>query len=428
MKYQSPRGTHDILPAEAPRWRAVERTFRELCRRYGYRELRTPVFEQTDLFARTVGETSDLVTKQMYTFADPGGDRFTLRAEGTAPAIRAYLQHSLAATAPVTKLFYLCPIFRYERPQAGRYRQHHQVGIEVLGAGDPAVDAEVIAFGAAYLDRLGITDAVVKLNSVGCPVCRPSYREVLRAAVGDHVADLCPDCQRRFRENPLRMLDCKRPRCRELLRDVPGSADSLCPECETHFAAVQELLADLDLPVELDPRLVRGLDYYTKTAFEFVHTAGLGAQTALIGGGRYDGLVEECGGKPTPGIGFGSGIERVLLVQEALGVAPAADDGLQVFVVTLGAAPRRAGLRLLAALRAAGIAADTDYLGRSMKAQMKEANRRQCRFAVIVGDDELAQETATVRDMTLSRQEQVPFTDLVDHLQAVSVPPEVAHE
>jgi len=418
MRYQSPRGTHDVLPSETPRWRALEERFRELCTRYGYREVRTPVFEQTDLFARTVGETSDIVTKQMYTFEDPGGDRFTLRAEGTAPAIRAYLQHSLHGSSPLVKLGYVCPIFRYERPQAGRFRQHHQVGIEVLGSQDPAVDAEVIAFGADYLDALGIGGCALKLNSVGCPVCRPDHREALRSSVGESRDELCEDCQRRFEENPLRMLDCKRERCGELLVDAPGSADFLCEECDSHFAGLRGLLTALGIEFEVDPRLVRGLDYYTKTAFEFMHTAGLGAQSALIGGGRYDGLVEACGGKPTPGIGFGSGIERVLLVREALGVEDRLSEVVDVFVITLGDEARVPGLRLLADLRAAGLSADVDYLGRSMKSQMKEANRQNARRALILGGDELAKGVASVRDMAGSEQREVPLTDIAERLKA----------
>lgn len=425
MRYQSPRGTHDILPAETPRWRALERRFTALCQRYGYREIRTPLFEQTDLFARTVGETSDLVTKQMYTFEDPGGDRFTLRAEGTAPALRAYLEHSLAGQSPLVKLSYVCPIFRYERPQAGRYRQHHQVGIEVLGSQDPAVDAEVIAFGAAYLADLGITGYTLKLNSVGCPACRPNHRDALRSAVHQHLGDLCADCQRRFDENPLRMLDCKRERCGELLANAPGSAEYLCEECGTHFARLRELLDALGIEYELDARLVRGLDYYTKTAFEFMHTAGLGAQSAIIGGGRYDGLVEECGGKPTPGIGFGSGIERVLLVRQALGVDDGLSDEIDAFVITLGAGARVAGLRLLAELRAAGLSADTDYLGRSLKSQMKEAHRQNARFALIAGEDELARGVVAVRSMQDSEQTEVPTSAVVEHVKSAKPDSEV---
>jgi histidyl-tRNA synthetase len=425
MRYQSPRGTHDILPDETPRWRALERRFTALCQRYGYREIRTPLFEQTDLFARTVGETSDLVTKQMYTFEDPGGDRFTLRAEGTAPALRAYLEHSLAGQSPLVKLSYICPIFRYERPQAGRYRQHHQVGIEVLGSSDPAVDAEVIAFGAAYLADLGITGYTLKLNSVGCPDCRPNHRDALRSSVRQHLGDLCADCQRRFDENPLRMLDCKRERCRELLADAPGSADYLCDECSTHFARLRALLAELGIGYELDSRLVRGLDYYTKTAFEFMHTAGLGAQSAIIGGGRYDGLVEECGGKPTPGIGFGSGIERVLLVRQSLGVDDGLSEEIDAFVITLGDTARVAGLRLLAELRAADLSADTDYLGRSLKSQMKEAHRQNARFALIAGEDEIARGVVAVRNMQDSEQTEVPMSAVVEHVKSAKAESEV---
>jgi histidyl-tRNA synthetase len=418
MRYQAPRGTNDILPAQTPRWRYLEATFRRVCDLYGYQEIRTPIFEATELFTRTAGEHSDIVTKQMYTFSmgqTEESESLTLRPEGTAPTVRAYLENSLGQKSPLTKLSYIAPIFRYERPQAGRYRQHHQTGIEALGAADPALDAEVIALGVAYLDALAITGYTLHLNSVGCPVCRPAYRDAIREAVGPKLADMCGDCKRRYDANPLRMLDCKNENWEKLGIVVPEALQFLCPECADHFRGVQEVLTQLGVAFELDPRLVRGLDYYTKTAFEITHP-GLGAQSTLIGGGRYDGLVEEIGGPPTPGIGFGSGIERVLLTAEALGLQWPVAMIRPVFVATLGASARLPGLKLLAELRAAGIPADTDYLGRSLKAQLRHANRLEAAYAAILGEDEVARGEVTLRDLGAGTQESVPRAELAERL------------
>jgi histidyl-tRNA synthetase len=417
MRYQAPRGTNDILPEQTPRWRYVEATFRRICATYGYEEIRTPIFEATDLFVRTSGEHSDIVSKQMYTFSigQEESESLTLRPEGTAPALRAYLEHSLGQRSPINKLYYLAPIFRYERPQAGRYRQHHQAGIEALGSSDPAIDAEVIALGAAYLAALGITGERLHLNSVGCPVCRPAYREAIRAAVLPKLAEMCDDCKRRYDANPLRIPDCKNENWERLGIVIPDSTRFLCAECATHFQQVQDLLTRIGITYELDPRLVRGLDYYTKTAFEFTHTA-LGAQSTLVGGGRYDGLVAEIGGPPTPGIGFGSGIERVLLTAEALGVAWPVERVRPVFVATLGESARMPGLKLLAELRAAGIPAETDYLGRSLKAQLRHANRVDAAYAAILGEDEVARGEVTLRDLATATQETVPLAELASFL------------
>lgn len=418
MRYRAPRGTHDVLPQEVQSWRFVEETFRDLCARYGYQEIRTPVFEATELFARTSGESSDIVTKQMYTF-QVGDESLTLRPEGTAPAIRAYLEHALHAQGPVCKLFYICPIFRHEAPQAGRYRQHHQVGIECLGAADAAADAEVIALGHDYLRALGITGEVLHLNSVGCPQCRPAYRQTLRDFLQPLLPRLCADCRRRYEVNPLRVLDCKNETCRTLVVDAPRGLDYLCEECAAHFAQVRRHLDTLGIHHELDPHLVRGLDYYTRTAFEFMHD-GLGAQSTVIGGGRYDGLIEECGGKPTPGVGFGSGIERALLIRAALQLTSPSALVHKIFVATLGDAARQAAVPLLHALRRAGMTAETDYVGRSLKAQMREAHRQGARFALILGDDELAQNVVTLRDLQTHEQRAVSREQIVFELQRLT--------
>jgi len=414
MAYRSPRGTHDLLPADAPRWRAVEAAFRRTCADFGYEEIRTPMFEATELFVRAVGEHTDIVSKEMYsvTGGGPEGERerLTLRPEGTAPTLRAYLQHSLGAQAPLTRLYYVAPNFRHERPQSGRLRQHHQTGIEALGSDDPALDAEVIALGLTYLHRVGITGEVTEVNTVGCPACRPAYRDALRAALRDRIDGMCENCRRRHDVNPLRILDCKVEDWAELEAVVPDILDHLCAPCAEHFAAVRGVLDALDVPYVRNPRLVRGLDYYVRTSFEITH-AGLGAQSTLLGGGRYDGLVEELGGPPTPGIGFGCGIERVLLACEALGVAPGEAAPRPVFVVTLGEAARLPGLRLLHDLRQAGIPAQADYQGRSMKAQMRAANRAAARLALIVGEEEVAAGVVAVKDMETGQQQTVPLAE-----------------
>jgi histidyl-tRNA synthetase len=417
MRYSAPRGTQDILPEDAPRWQRLEACFRGLCARYGYREIRTPVFEEMGLFARAVGAETDIVAKEMYVFKDRGDRDLALRPEGTAPVVRAYLQHKLYGRPGAQKLYYIAPIFRYERPQAGRYRQHHQVGVEAIGAPGPEVDAEVIALGRDLLEALGIAGGRLEINNVGCSECRPQYRRALQEALRPVLAELCAVCQGRFERNPMRILDDKNERCRELTRDVPVMLDHLCAACQAHFDGLRSALTELGLEFTVNPRIVRGLDYYTRTAFEIIHDA-LAAKDTVIGGGRYDGLVEELGGPPTPGVGFGAGIERMLLIMEAQAVAPAPAAGL-VYVAAADDAGRAASLRVLRDLRRAGVAADADYGARTLKAQMKEANRRACRAVVILAGDELDSGMAAVRDMTSGEQRQVAVGDLPQALGAV---------
>ena len=317
MPFAAPRGTQDILPEDVRRWQWLEETFRRLCAVYGYGEIRTPVFEATELFTRSVGEETDIVSKQMYTFKSRGGDSLTLRPEGTAPAVRAAIQHNLLGQGGVVKLYYAGPIFRYEKPQKGRYRQFHQVGVEAFGSPGPQLDAEMLAFARDLLAAVGITNVSLELNSVGCPQCRPRYRDALRNALAGARSELCPDCTRRYEANPLRILDCKVERCRELSADVPVILDVLCDDCKAHLQGVEHGLQALDVPYTINPHIVRGLDYYTRTAFEFI-AGGLGAQDTVLAGGRYDGLVEELGGPPTPAIGFAAGMERLLLAAAML--------------------------------------------------------------------------------------------------------------
>jgi histidyl-tRNA synthetase len=407
------------VPEETPRWRFVENTFRRTCANFGYEEIRTPIFEQTDLFVRAVGEHTDIVSKEMYTVAAGKGEEretFTLRPEGTAPALRAYIQHSLGAKAPLTKLYYIAPNFRHERPQAGRLRQHHQTGIEALGSDDPALDAEIIALGLTYLRRVGITGECTEVNSVGCAACRPAFREALKASLGDRIGSMCANCQRRYETNPLRILDCKLEDWDALEQVVPDILDHLCEGCSGHFAKVRETLEALGVEYVRNKRLVRGLDYYVKTSFEITHS-GLGAQSTILGGGRYDGLVEELGGEPTPGIGFGCGIERVLLACERLGVSCPVEERRPVFVVTLGEGARLPGLKLLNDLRQAGVAAEVDYQARSMKAQMRAANRANAKTVLILGENEVAEGVAGVKDMATGEQQTVPLGEIVARLQ-----------
>ena len=423
-KFQAPKGTHDVYPGASKwhenteLWNHLELIFRDLAALNGYREIRTPVFELTGLFTRAVGEGTDIVSKEMYTFESKGGDSLTLRPEGTAPALRAYIENSIYAEGGVSKLYYIGPIFRYERPQEGRFRQHTQFGIEALGSRDPRLDAEIVNLALSFYERLGLDRLVTKVNSVGCPVCRPKYREALIEFARPLVERMSPDNQRRFHENPLRMLDSKDENDQALLRDAPNYIDYICEECSTHFEAFKETLSSLGAVYELDMRLVRGFDYYTKTAFE-IQSPDLGGQSTLCGGGRYDGLVEELGGPSTPGIGFGLGVERVLVALQKLDRRPDTGVPLDAFVVTLGDAASKSAPTLLARLRAAGISADADYAGRSMKAQMRAAGKSAATYALIVGDDELASGVIQVKRLQDSRQKSFDPQVFIDRLRTV---------
>jgi len=411
-EYAAPRGTRDILPGETPKWQYLETKFRETCALYGFNEIRTPTFEHTELFTRNLGETTDVVSKEMYTFETRGSKSLTLRPEGTAPAIRAYVQHNLGANLPVNKLYYIGRLFRYERPQAGRYREHTQLGVEAIGSVDPAIDAEVISLAAQFFTSVGVKQFELKLNSIGCPQCRPTYRQALMEFARDKVQDLCPSCVQRYEQNPLRMLDCKVESCKAVLEDAPKMVDYLCEDCAAHFAKVQSYLREFGIDYVLDPRLVRGFDYYTKTAFEFV-SGELGAQNAIGGGGRYDNLIEEIGGTRTPAIGFGLGLDRLVLTLESLGVELPVDSSISAFVAGLGESGHDAAVKIVRELRLNGVSAEMDYTGRSLKAQMKIADKLQAKFVVIVGEDEIANSVATVRNMKTSRQATVPLADLV---------------
>ena len=416
MLTNAPRGTKDILPDTVGDWLYVEDNIRSLCRRFGYQEIRTPMFEHTELFQRGIGEGTDVVDKEMYTFTDRGDRSITLRPENTASAVRAYLQNKLYAENALTKLFYIGSMFRYDRPQAGRMREFHQFGVEAIGESNPAVDAEIILLAMKLLQGLGLNDLELYINSVGCPTCRAKYRTMLQDFFRDKLDDLCEDCRSRFDRAPMRILDCKKDAEKPYMKDAPKITDCLCDECSDHFQKLQKHLTKAGVKFELDPRLVRGLDYYTKTAFE-VKYPPLGAQSAVAGGGRYDGLIEEMGGNPTPAVGFATGLERVLLALEKQGLLPDKNRSVDVYVVALGEAAQEEAFKLVMELRDAGFSAAVDYAGRSMKAQMKQANKLGAKFAAIMGDDELSEGVVMLRDMAGSEQEKVPVNELINKLK-----------
>ncbi len=418
MLTKAPRGSRDILPQDVGQWQFVEGKAADICRVFGYQEIRTPIFEHTELFLRGVGEVTDIVSKEMYTFQDRGNRSLTLRPEGTASVARSYLENKLYGEAQPLKVYYIGPMFRYDRPQAGRYRQFHQFGVEVFGADDPTIDADVMALSMRYFRGLGLNDITMQINSVGCPVCRSEYREVLQEQLKEDVSDLCKDCNDRYEKNPLRILDCKNERCRELTADVPMMADSLCEECAAHFSAVKQAMDKIGEKYVVNPRLVRGLDYYTKTAFEITSSV-LGAQSSIGGGGRYDYLLSTIGGPNIPGIGFAIGLERVLLAMDAEKVSIPEANKLDAFVATVGKVCANEALAVTMMLRDAGIAADKDYLGRSLKAQLKFADKKGVRFIVILGDEELSLNKATVRDMKNGTQQSVSMMGLTAHLAAL---------
>ena len=417
MLTNAPRGTKDILPDTVGDWNYVEGEIRELCRRFGYSEIRTPIFEHTELFQRGIGEGTDVVDKEMYTFTDRGDRSITLRPENTASAVRAYLQNKLYAESNLVKLFYIGSMFRYDRPQAGRMREFHQFGVEALGEANPAVDAEVILLAMSLLEGLGLKDLELSINSVGCPKCRSKYRTMLQDFFRDKLDDLCEDCRSRFDRSPLRILDCKKDSDKPYMADAPKITDCLCDECSDHFAKLKEHLANAGISFQHDPRLVRGLDYYTKTAFEIKYPP-LGAQSAVAGGGRYDGLIEEMGGSPTPAVGFATGLERLLLALESQNLLPEKNRSVDAYVVALGEAAQSEGFKLLNNLRKAGLSAAMDFAGRSMKAQMKQANKLGARYALILGDDEIAEGVVMLRSMSDSQQEKVALAEVIGKIKA----------
>ena len=409
MNARAPKGTADMLPATALAWERMVRIAAELFGRYGYEPVYTPLFEHTEVFTRGIGEATDIVSKEMYTFEDKGGRSLTLRPEGTASIVRAALEHNLTANGQFSKLYYSGPMFRYERPQKGRTRQFWQIGIEFLGAAEPTADAEVITALWRFFEACGIPADQMRLllNSMGDEACRPAYRDTIAAFIGDHSVSLCEECNRRAQTYPLRACDCKNPGCREVMGDAPLLRDELCDGCREHYSAVKGHLEAIWIPFIEDPSLVRGLDYYTRTVFEVQVDAGLGSQNAIGGGGRYDRLMQEYGGPPTPGLGFALGFERTLLAMEACGATATAAPLADVYVARVDESVATAAFSLLAALRDAGLAAEADHQNRSLKSQFKQADKIGARFVIVVGPDELAAGEVTLRDMSTKEETRV---------------------
>jgi histidyl-tRNA synthetase len=409
--YKAPRGTADILPEDQSYWRFVEDRAIALCRLYGYQRLDTPAFEDYQLFTRSIGEGTDIVTKEMYTFKDRSGNVLALRPEGTAPVCRAYIEHGMDNLPQPVKLYYLAAIFRYERPQAGRYRQHYQFGFEAIGDADPALDAEVVEMAWEFFNSLGLGGLYLYLNSIGCKTCRPKYLERLKRYYSAHLAGLCSDCKARFEKNPLRLLDCKKSSCYDVAEAAPKSTEYLCPECKSHFEAVVGYLDALRLPFDVNHRLVRGLDYYTKTVFE-IQPVGEGAQSALGGGGRYDDLIEELGGKPTPAIGFAAGMERVVLNLKRQKIPVPSLTAPPVFIAYLGNEAKLEAVKIASALRKDGIAAIMAAGDRSLKGQLRQANSLGSSYAAIIGEDEVKSGAVTLRNMVTGEQKTVSSAEL----------------
>ncbi len=394
-----PKGTLDVLPEEMPKQKFIREKFADVCTRFGYKEICTPVFEYTELFARGVGDTTDVVQKEMYTFSDKGDRSITLRPEGTAGAARAYLENGIYAKSPITKLFYDISCYRHEKPQAGRLREFHQLGIEAYGAKGPGIDAEIISLAALFLSELSIKNTAININSIGCPDCRRKYNEILREYLKKYEDELCDTCKGRMAKNPLRVLDCKSPVCSKIAEGAPRLIDYICDDCREHFEGVKKSLDGFGISYKIDPSIVRGLDYYTKTVFEIKTGLDVGAQNTVCGGGRYDGLIETIGGNPTPGIGFAMGIERLLMIMEAENAYLPEDKGAELFIGHIGENAEKYAQRLAFDLRKKGISVETELLGRSVKAQMKYADKIGARYSAIIGDNEIESGIISLKNM-----------------------------
>lgn len=418
MLIKAPRGTKDLFGSEINAWLEMEQTIRELCKDFGYGEIRTPMFEHTELFQRGVGETTDIVQKEMYSFQDKKGRNITLKPEGTAGAARAYLEQKMYADTQPTKLYYITPAFRYEKPQAGRMRQFHQFGIELFGAEAPTADVEVITVAAELLKRMGISKVKLHINSLGGPECRKKYNEKLREYLGENLNNLCETCRERFEKNPLRVLDCKNENCGTIVANAPTVLDTLGEECKNHFEMVKTLLSEMGIEYTVDPGIVRGLDYYTRTVFEFIST-DIGAQGTICGGGRYNHLVEELGGSPTPAVGFAVGLERLLMVAEAEKGKKEYNPSKDIFIGSIGDTALIKAHNLVYKLRQAGISAEADHLGKSVKAQMKYGDKIGAKYSMILGEDEINTGKAVLKNMETREQVEVVLTDIVQAIKEI---------
>ncbi|MEG2624684.1 MAG: histidine--tRNA ligase [Christensenella sp.] len=411
MVIKAPKGTKDVLPQESYKWHHVEQLARKIAALSGYREVRTPVFEHTELFLRGVGDTTDIVQKEMYTFTDKGERSLTLKPEGTAGVVRAFLEGGLPSSAQPTKMYYITPVFRYEKPQSGRLREHHQFGVEVFGAQDASVDAEVINLALTLLGELGLHDLRLNINSIGCDKCRPQYNEVLKEYLHSNIDSLCESCKQRLEHNPLRALDCKEQGCQQVVKNAPLMIESLCEDCSAHFETLKQYLSSLGIEYKVNPLIVRGLDYYTKTVFEIISDS-IGAQGTVCGGGRYDKLIKQVGGPDMAGIGFGMGIERLLLVMENEHIEIECPSVTDVYLCTHGDEARLRAAVLTRDLRAAGIKADMDHCARSIKAQFKYADKLNVRFTIVLGEDEIKNNTAVLKTMATGEERIISQDDI----------------
>lgn len=416
MLIQAPKGTRDILPSEVHRWQYVENVFHKLCGSFGYNEIRIPVFEHTELFQRGVGDATDIVQKEMYTFYDKGGRNITLRPEGTAGVARSYIQNSMASLPQPVKLFYNITAYRYENVQKGRYREFSQFGVEVFGSAEPAADVEVISLLFMFFERLGITNTGLSINSIGCPVCRTAYNEKLKQYLRPRLNELCDNCKERFDRNPLRVIDCKEERCKKVTIGAPSMPDNLCGECGAHFEGLKAGLDNLGIGYKVDPGIVRGLDYYTKTVFEFI-SENVGSQGTICGGGRYDGLIETCGGAPAPGVGFALGVERLLMELDSRGIVFGGQPALDIYIAALGEKASEYAQKLTFGLRSCCVGAETDLMGRSLRAQMKYADKKGFSYTVVLGDDEIESGKCVLRDMRSGEQKDVSLDSIIDRLR-----------
>ena len=415
---QKPRGTFDILPSDTPLWQYIEKTARDTAANFGYGEIRTPTFESTELFRRGVGDTTDVVQKEMYTFTDRENRSFTLRPEGTASVARALVENGKCSDTLPLKLYYMINCFRYEKPQAGRSREFYQFGVEMYGAADAAADADVIALANEIITKLGIKDTSLHINSIGCPDCRPKYRQALYDYFKAHEDELCDTCKQRLETNPLRILDCKSPVCSGIGKDAPKSIDHLCEGCADHMEKLKNHLNEMGIEYEIDTNIVRGLDYYTRTVFEFICTA-IGAQSTVCGGGRYDGLMKEIGGPQMPGIGFAMGITRLILAMEACGAVPENKHVPLLYIAPMGAQAQCKAAGIVAKLRRQGVYAEYDLVARSLKAQMKYADKINAKYTLIIGDNEIESGKAILKNMQESSQVEVDFTDMAALVNAM---------
>ena len=413
---QIPKGCKDVLPSQVYAWHKLEDTARSVAQAYAFKEIRTPVFEHTELFARGVGDTTDIVNKEMYTFLDKGGRSVTLRPEGTAGVARAFLEHGLAGGVLPFKAYYLISAFRYERPQAGRLREFHQFGCELYGAAGAAADAEIISLADTFLKKLGLKEVALQINSIGCKHCRARYHEALKAYFAPHINAMCGDCRSRFEKNPMRILDCKEEGCKAIAAGAPRMLEYLCDDCRAHFEEVKNLLSKAGVGYTVNPSIVRGLDYYSRTVFEFV-SAAAGAQGTVLGGGRYDTLLEQMDGKSVPAVGFAAGMERLLMVMEAENCMPPADMGAACYLAGMDAPSREKAFLLAEELRREGISCEVDLMERSVKAQFKYADKTGARFVAVIGERELAEGAAEVKDMRASSSERVKFGELADYMK-----------